>query len=101
MIDYTAWLDRINNLLTVQKELSLDKINMVLTRREAIELRQMVETLKELENIRLMEDLPQGTEIKSANTKEWHELRNELEEEGYELEFMPGMVIKVKGRKEK
>lgn len=100
MIDYTKWLDRINNLLTVQKELALDKINMVLTRREAIELKQMISTLQDLDNIKIETDLQPGTEYQCGNVMEWHDLRKELEFEGYELEFMPGMVIKVIGKKE-
>lgn len=100
MIDYNHWLDRINNCLTVQKQLSLDHITLSLTRREAIELRQMVDTLRELHNIELCADLKPGDTIKCGDAKEWHSLRTELEEEGYELEFLPDMVIKVIGKKE-
>lgn len=45
---YQGWLDRIENLLQVQKDLSLDLISTNFTRRELLELRLMIETLMEL-----------------------------------------------------
>ena len=42
------WLDRIENLLQVQKDWSVDLISTNFTRRELIELKLMVETLMEL-----------------------------------------------------
>lgn len=46
---YKRWLDRVNNLLNVQKDLGLDLISTTFTRRELIELKLMIETLKDLE----------------------------------------------------
>lgn len=45
---YQEWLDRIENLLQVQKDLSLNLISTNLTRRDLIELKLMIETLMEL-----------------------------------------------------
>ena len=45
---YQEWLDRIENLLQVQKDLSLDLISTNFTRRDLIELKIMIETLMEL-----------------------------------------------------
>lgn len=47
MTDFQRWLDRIDNLLQVQKELCLDQISTKFTRRELIELKMMVEVLAE------------------------------------------------------
>ena len=46
---YKRWLDRVNNLLDVEKDLGLDLISTTFTRRELIELKLMIETLKDLE----------------------------------------------------
>lgn len=43
------WLDRVNNLLNVQKDLGLVFVGTNFTRTELIELRMMIETLKDLE----------------------------------------------------
>lgn len=43
------WLNRINNLLDVEKDLGLALISTTFTRRELIELKLMIETLKDLE----------------------------------------------------
>lgn len=41
------WLDRVDNLLQVQRDQCLDLISAKFTRRELIELKMMVETLME------------------------------------------------------
>ena len=43
------WLNRINNLLDMQKDLGLVFVGTNFTRTELIELRMMIETLKDLE----------------------------------------------------
>ena len=43
------WLNRINNLLEMQKDLGLVFVGTNFTRTELIELRMMIETLKDLE----------------------------------------------------
>lgn len=53
---YTIWLDRIVNLLQVQKDNCLDCITARFTRRELIELKMMLETLIDYEN-ELLADL--------------------------------------------
>ena len=49
MIDISKWLDRVDNLLDVQKQLCLETINTTFTRRELIELKNLLNTLIELE----------------------------------------------------
>ena len=49
MIDMRKWLDRIDNLLDVQKQLCIEKISTTFTRRELIELKNLLDTLIELE----------------------------------------------------
>ena len=44
---YQKWLDRIDNLLQVQRDRCLDLISANFTQRELIELKMMVETLME------------------------------------------------------
>ena len=44
---YQKWLDRIDNLLQVQRDICLDLISVNFTRRELIELKMMIETLME------------------------------------------------------
>lgn len=44
---YQKWLDRIDNLLQVQRDRCLDLISANFTRRELIELKMMIETLME------------------------------------------------------
>ncbi len=44
---YQKWLDRVDNLLQVQRDQCLDLISANFTRRELIELKMMVETLME------------------------------------------------------
>lgn len=44
---YQKWLDRIDNLLQVQKDRCLDLISANFTRRELIELKMMIELLME------------------------------------------------------
>lgn len=44
---YQKWLDRIDNLLQVQRDRCLDLISANFTRRELIELKMIVETLME------------------------------------------------------
>lgn len=47
MIDYQKWLERIDNLLELQREWSRDLISANFTRRELIELKMMIEILME------------------------------------------------------
>jgi hypothetical protein len=42
------WLDRVNNLLEVQKAECLNLISATFTQRELIELKMMIETLAEM-----------------------------------------------------
>lgn len=49
MIDISKWLDRVDNLLDVQKKLCIETINTTFTRRELIELKNLLNTLIELE----------------------------------------------------
>ena len=49
MIDIRKWLDRVDNLLDVQKQLCLETISTTFTRRELIELKNLLNTLIELE----------------------------------------------------
>lgn len=49
MIDISKWLDRVDNLLDVQKQLCIETINTTFTRRELIELKNLLNTLIELE----------------------------------------------------
>ena len=44
---YQKWLDRIDNLLQVQRDRCLDLISANFTRRELIELKMIVEALME------------------------------------------------------
>jgi len=47
MTDLRKWLDRIDNLLELQREWSRDLISANFTRRELIELKMMIEILME------------------------------------------------------
>ena len=47
MTDYNKWLDRIQNLLDVQKEQGIDVITARFNRRELIELKMMIEVMVE------------------------------------------------------
>ena len=47
MTDLQKWLDRVENLLEVQRQISVDLISTNFTRRELIELKLMIETLME------------------------------------------------------
>ena len=47
MTDLQKWLDRVENLLEVQKYRCVDLISTNFTRRELIELKLMIETLME------------------------------------------------------
>ena len=49
MIDIRKWIDRVDNLLDVQKQLLLEKISTTFTRRDLIELKNLLNTLIELE----------------------------------------------------
>ena len=49
MIDMRKWLDRIDNLLDVQKQLCIEKISTTFTRRELIELKNLLNTLIEMD----------------------------------------------------
>ena len=49
MIDIHKWLDRVDNLLDVQKQLCIEKISTTFTRRELIELKNLLNTLIELD----------------------------------------------------
>lgn len=41
-----------------------------------------------------------GTRIKCHGTRDWIELRNELEADGYELQFLPMCTIEIVGNSE-
>lgn len=43
------WLDRIDNLLDVQKQLCIEAISTTFTRRELIELKNLLNTLIEMD----------------------------------------------------
>lgn len=47
MVMEQAWIDRIDNLLQVQKDMGLELIATNFTRRELTELRMMIGTLAE------------------------------------------------------
>ena len=47
MVDYQKWLDRIDNLIQVQRSRCLDLVSANFTRRELIELKMMIEVLME------------------------------------------------------
>ena len=47
MTDYQKWLDRIDNLIQLQRDMCLDLISANFTRRELIELKMMIEILME------------------------------------------------------
>ena len=49
MIDIHKWLDRVDNLLDVQKQLCIETISTTFTRRELIELKNLLNTFIELE----------------------------------------------------
>ena len=49
MIDVHKWLDRVDNLLDVQKQLCIETISTTFTRRELIELKNLLNTLIDLE----------------------------------------------------
>ena len=49
MIDIRKWIDRVDNLLDVQKQLYIEKISTTFTRRELIELKNLLNTLIDLE----------------------------------------------------
>lgn len=49
MIDFQNWINRVDNLLQVQKDVCLDVISTSFTRRELIELKMMIEVLSEQE----------------------------------------------------
>lgn len=49
MIDMRKWLDRIDNLLDVQKQLCIEAISTTFTRRELIELKNLLNTLIEMD----------------------------------------------------
>ena len=57
MIDIRKWLDRVDNLLDVQKQLCIETISTTFTRRDLIELKNLLNTLIELE-----EQLKEGGE---------------------------------------
>lgn len=44
------WLDRVNNLLDIQKDRCLSLISATFTRRELIELKMIIETLRDYNN---------------------------------------------------
>ena len=48
MIDIRKWIDRVDNLLDVQKQLCIGTINTTFTRRELIELKNLLNTLIDL-----------------------------------------------------
>lgn len=48
MIDIHKWLDRVDNLLDVQKQLCIEAISTTFTRRELIELKNLLNTLIEM-----------------------------------------------------
>lgn len=45
------WLDRIDNLLQVQKDCCVDMVSARFTRRELIELKLMLGTLKDIKEV--------------------------------------------------
>jgi len=47
MTDYQQWLDRIDNLLQIQRDRCFDLVSANFTRRELIELKMMIEVLME------------------------------------------------------
>lgn len=47
MINFKAWIDRINNELEISKFYQKELVNMSFTRAELIELRLMISTLQE------------------------------------------------------
>ena len=49
MIDIRKWIDRVDNLLDVQKQLCLETISSTFTRRDLIELKNLLNTLIDLE----------------------------------------------------
>ena len=49
MIDIHKWLDRVDNLLDVQKQLCIEAISTTFTRRELIELKNLLNTLIEMD----------------------------------------------------
>ena len=49
MIDMHKWLDRVDNLLDVQKQLCIEAISTTFTRRELIELKNLLNTLIEMD----------------------------------------------------
>lgn len=49
MVDIHKWLDRVNNLLDVQKQLCIETISTTFTRRELIELKILIDTIIESE----------------------------------------------------
>ena len=57
MIDIRKWIDRVDNLLDVQKQLCLETISSTFTRRDLIELKNLLNTL-----IDLSEQLKEGGE---------------------------------------
>ena len=58
MIDIRKWIDRVDNLLDVQKQLCLETISSTFTRRDLIELKNLLNTL-----IDLSEQLKEGGSI--------------------------------------
>lgn len=71
MIDYQKWLDRTDNLLSVQRDRCLDLIGANFTRRELIELKMIIEIFMEhrddLDNIKAEIDTMKRTQ-NSENT---------------------------------
>ena len=63
MIDIRKWLDRVDNLLDVQKQLFIETISTTFTRRELIELKNLLNTLIDLE-----EQLKEGGENDRAGS---------------------------------
>lgn len=53
---YQRWLDRIENLLQVQRDRCFDLISANFTHRELIELKLMIQTLAELTQAESMEN---------------------------------------------
>lgn len=51
MIDVNLWIDRVENLLKLQKDLQRDTMSMTLTRRDLVELRTICNSLKQYEEI--------------------------------------------------
>ena len=50
MIDIRKWLDRVDNLLDVQKQLCIETISTTFTRRELIELIIIINEIAEISN---------------------------------------------------